>query len=1240
MEVAAVSMVFVLEDCPDATRARQHLEAAGDLAVCAVTDVETAAKLLAARPVDCVVVHLRGDESALAWIPGAQARPAVVVVGELDDEHAASHAIGLGADDYLVASRTSPGNVVTAVRHAIERRSAHQRLGARDLQFAWAVDALHEGVAIHDRTGRVLYFNEAARRLLGYRPRTVDELLEEPPHLLVRSDGTPLPPREHPSREAFESGRAIRGSVIGVIQPDDSVRWLSVNAIAVPSAGAPTDIRVVTTLADITEQRRATEALAQLTLLDPLTKLPNRALLCDRIGQALVRSQALGNAIVALVAVNVDAFNSVNDSYGFALGDDLLCSVGHRLESVSGGMTVARIGGDTFGVLLENCHAVEEVLDVAHRLANAASGDLLVHQKRIYLTSSAGVATAGAVASAESLLRNADLALHRAKSAGGGHTVLFEDRDLAALRDRLELEHDLRRAVELDQIEVAYQPVVQVGDGRCVGCEALARWVHPTRGPVPPDTFIEAATSIGTIQALTRRIVDHVCDQLAEWRRSGAVPPDFRVGINLSATDLADARIVGVLAEAIERSAIDPGCLNLEVTETALVRDTDTALKTLLALRRMGAHVSLDDFGTGYSSLAYLEKFPIDAIKIDKQFVAGLSRDPGATALVRAIVALARDLGLVTTAEGVENSAQLDALRQLGCSLSQGYLFSKPLPPLEFSEFLAERQGALPSKPRCPTPVDPLSLSVRSREVGWAVLDSLPISAAVIDADGTIVATNVAWQRFALDNGGDAGRCGVGTNYLSVCASSRGEGAEIAELAGRGIRAVLGGSRDAFSLEYPCNSPTEERQFLLVASPLAGHVGMAVVAHLDITTRHLAQRALAESQRRFESLLEQVPLGIYRLDASGRIVDVNPAFCRIIDRPSEELYGQPLDALFDRAVEAPGPSLPHLPAADRARSQQHVLYRSDGAARIVRVTGVHVLDGSGSGASRVAVVEDVTDRLRLEGDLRRAQELESLGRLAAGIAHEINTPTQFIADNLTFLSDSWPAVQAALASGGRPDGEMPTAPRADDATDLRFILDEVPAAITQSLEGVERVARIVRAMKAFGHPDREDPEPVDLNEVVANTVTVARNETKYVAELDLSLGELPTVTCYPGAVGQVLLNLIVNAAHAVTQTNQPGERGQIAVATGTSTGFATITVSDSGPGIADDVLPHIFEPFFTTKPIGQGTGQGLALAWSTVVDRHHGRIDVDTSTSGTQFTLWLPLVPPTARNGAAKATIA
>jgi PAS domain S-box-containing protein len=373
------------------------------------------------------------------------------------------------------------------------------------------------------------------------------------------------------------------------------------------------------------------------------------------------------------------------------------------------------------------------------------------------------------------------------------------------------------------------------------------------------------------------------------------------------------------------------------------------------------------------------------------------------------------------------------------------------------------------------------------------------------------------------------------------------------------------------------------------------------------------------------------------------VVEVNPALTEITGRTAQQLVGTKAAAFWhpDDAVGTAA-DLGRLLRGDLDRCiRERRFVRADGSSRNVNVSVsvVRPPDGEGSPMA-IATVEDVTERRQLADDLRQAQQMEALGQLAGGIAHEINTPIQFISDNLSFLSDILGPVlkavggslnaAARLRAGEDPGDVAALLEQIAQDADLDFVAAEAPTALSQSQEGLERVATIVRAMKAFGRPDPSEPEPTDINRLVADAITVAGNEIKYVADVTADLGARQTVMCFPGAISQVVLNLLVNAAHAVGESQaRTGERGHIGVKTWAEAHRVVIAVSDTGPGIPADVLPRIFQPYFTTKPFGQGTGQGLAMAWATVVNRHGGQIDVSTSEAGTTFTLSLPLAAHT-----------
>lgn len=785
---------------------------------------------------------------------------------------------------------------------------------------------------------------------------------------------------------------------------------------------------------------------------------------------------------------------------------------------------------------------------------------------------------------------------------------------------------DLPAALRNRELRVAYQPIVSLDDTRIVAAEALLRWNHPSLGAVSPDAFLPSATDASLMGEITRYVLGEVCSQLASWQRQGKVGPKFRVALNIASDDLVDLGLAETIKGALDDANVDAGCLVVEVTERDLVRDTSVAREVLLGVRRLGVRIALDDFGTGFSSLSYLKHFPVDTVKIDRSFVAGLGDDADSTALVRALMALTRTLGLLVVAEGIENDTQLDVLRQLGCDLGQGYLWSPAVPEQEFIALVAaESPASMRGGSSATRPVPQVT-----GHLSWAVIDSLPTEIAVLDATGEIVATNLAWQRFALRHGGDTATCGVGVNYLAVCDRCSGPGAEDAAVAARGVRAVLSGELKFFDFEYDFPGTRSSVRFVLHVSALPT-AGGAVVAHLDITERHAAKVALTESETRVREIFDQLPVGIIRVDSDDRIVEVNPEFCRIVGVSAGDLYGSPRSPIFELDPYPGGAGEPPSEASAAEESVLRRIRRPDGSLRMARVRDVLVADQDGHCRVVLATVADVTDQVRLNEDLRRSQEMEALGRLAAGIAHEINTPTQFISDNLAFLTDMWEglsrlvdtsrmAVQR-LRQGCAPEEIAVMLETVIADGDLGYAQSEIPTALSQSQEGTRRVARIVKAMKAFGHPDQDHPERTDVKQMVLDTLTVAGNELKYSADVSTDFADMPTVSCYRGAMSQVILNLLVNASDAIQER---AERGLITIRTSFDGTFAQIDVTDDGPGIPPEVLPKIFRPFFTTKPVGRGTGQGLALAWSTVVERHKGSIDVCSSPSGTTFTVRIP----------------
>jgi diguanylate cyclase (GGDEF)-like protein len=432
---------------------------------------------------------------------------------------------------------------------------------------------------------------------------------------------------------------------------------------------------------------RTVEAMEE-AFHDSLTGLPNRALFLDRLQHALDVAARRATELCVLF-VDLDRFKAVNDSIGHAAGDELLRAVAARLaECTRAADTAARFGGDEFAVLLEDDGRGVRPDAVADRIIASMRRPFDVEGKEVFIGATVGIAHArDASLGPDELLRNADLAMYRAKKAGGNRAATYETAMRTALLARIELEADLRHALERDEMTLAYQPVVELETGRPVGVEALVRWAHPTRGVIPPLTFIPVAEEIGMIGAIGRWVLREACRQLAAWR---SLVPELALNVNLSALQLRDDHLAIHVQQALRAHDLPGEALTLEITESMLLSgDEDTAAR-LRGLKALGVSIAVDDFGTGYSSLSYLKQFPVDALKIDKSFVDTVARSTADSALARTIVELGRGMRLETIAEGIETVEQLEQLRLLDCHLGQGYHFSVPLADAQLTAYLEQ----------------------------------------------------------------------------------------------------------------------------------------------------------------------------------------------------------------------------------------------------------------------------------------------------------------------------------------------------------------------------------------------------------------------------------------------------------------------------------------------------------------------------------------------------------------------
>lgn len=443
---------------------------------------------------------------------------------------------------------------------------------------------------------------------------------------------------------------------------------------------------------EIAERLRVQEQLAFDVLHDQMTGLANRRLFLDRLGQAIKRSKRRTSLSSGVIFMDLDQFKVVNDSLGHASGDQLLVSVGKRLEgALRSGDTVARFGGDEFAILLDDLENPDAVLKVADKLHEVLAAPFHIRDRDVHITASIGIVTALAdYEHAEDLLRDVDLAMYQAKGRGKARWVMFQ----SAMRDqafsRLTLEDGLRNGLRRNEFRLFYQPITSLETDQVVAVEALLRWLHPTRGLLSPADFLHVAEESDLILPIGGWVIQEACRQLKAWQDQYPNLADVAVNVNLSNREFAQADLVDKVAGSLKASGLDGSCLRLEITERVLIENYPTANHVIAALNEMGVRVEIDDFGTGYSALAYLQQFPINAIKIDKTFISDMRRTRKGLGLVRAIVSMARELGMDTIAEGIETGEQLSELKGLLCGYGQGFLLFEPLDAAATEQVLAK----------------------------------------------------------------------------------------------------------------------------------------------------------------------------------------------------------------------------------------------------------------------------------------------------------------------------------------------------------------------------------------------------------------------------------------------------------------------------------------------------------------------------------------------------------------------
>jgi diguanylate cyclase (GGDEF)-like protein/PAS domain S-box-containing protein len=575
----------------------------------------------------------------------------------------------------------------------IERRKSEEELRKSQGRYALAVAGANDGIWDWDFTTHVVFYSPRWWSMLGETEAKTKSTAEEWFNRIHPEDLD----RMKRDLESHIQGRSEQfHSEYRMMHADGHYRWMLSRGVAVRDDNGKA-MRAAGSQTDITDRKLAESQLRHDALHDALTGLSNRTMLMDRINQCLQRAKRIPAELFAVIFLDLDRFKVINDSLGHAAGDQLLIEMAKRLaaalragDTVSRGETdqLARLGGDEFVALLEIISNPTDAIRVADRLQRMAAQPFNINGHEVFVSASFGIALGnGTYNNPDEILRDADTALYQAKNCGGGRYHLFGPHMHTSAMQRLLMEGELRRAIERGELRLHYQPIQSLQTGQIVEVEALVRWEHPQRGTVSPADFIPLAEETGLILPLGHWVLREACRQVKLWQTLLPRFHDLSVAVNVSGRQFGRSEIPADVAAVLAETGLDPRCLKLEITETIIMENGVTTLSDLNALLDMGVQCHLDDFGTGYSSLGYLRRMPIEALKIDRSFIAGLLGNRTELPIVKAILAMALSLGMRVVAEGVENQSQAQILRELGCDFAQGYYFSRPLTPEQFIGF-------------------------------------------------------------------------------------------------------------------------------------------------------------------------------------------------------------------------------------------------------------------------------------------------------------------------------------------------------------------------------------------------------------------------------------------------------------------------------------------------------------------------------------------------------------------------
>jgi diguanylate cyclase (GGDEF)-like protein/PAS domain S-box-containing protein len=692
MTKKSFKILFLVEDNPgDARLLREMLEDHGspETELTHVECMSDAEKHLAQQPVDIILLDLGlPDAHGLDAVRRARAAaphvPLVVLTG-LDDESLATQALQEGAQDYLIKGQIDGRGLIRALRYAVERKASEEALFVEKERAQVTLNSIGDAVVCTDIAGNITFLNVVAEKMTGWQGK---EAAGHPmAEVLQITDATSSETTPNPM------ALAIVRNITMNLPPNCTLVRRDGFKIPIEDSVAPIHDRegqatgAVIVFHDVSVARAMAGQLAHLAEHDFLTGLPNRMLLNDRVAQAITLAPRHMKK-VAVLFLDLDGFKHINDSLGHPIGDKLLQAIGKRLvECVRGSDTVSRQGGDEFVVLLSEVEHAEDAAISAVRLLQGVAGSYSIGMHDLHVSASIGVSIyPDDGLDAETLIKNADTAMYQAKENGRQSYQFFKPSMNVRAVERQSIEESLRRAMERQEFTLHYQPKIDLRTGEITGAEALLRWTHPVRGLVSPAQFIPVAEDCGLILPIGKWVLREACKQARAWQNAGLALGT--IAVNISAMEFRDDKFLEEVFATINDTGLDPKFLELELTESVLMKRAEATESILKTLRARGVQVAVDDFGTGYSSLSYLRRLPIDALKIDQSFVRQITTDPDETTIVTAVIGMGRSLKLRVVAEGVETQEQLAFLQKYECDEAQGYYFSRPVLPQQFAKLL------------------------------------------------------------------------------------------------------------------------------------------------------------------------------------------------------------------------------------------------------------------------------------------------------------------------------------------------------------------------------------------------------------------------------------------------------------------------------------------------------------------------------------------------------------------------